>query len=441
MNQDTFHTRRAFLNRGLALVSGSATVPYFLSRTAYAVEGLSPAGVDARQKAKPDGRILVVLQLAGGNDGLNTVVPFRNDRYYAARPRLGVKQKDVLRLNDEIGLHPEAAAFKSLYDEGLLSVVQGVGYPNPNRSHFVSTDIWSTADPTERIHNGWIGRYFDCTCAGAQRPEPKKGIAISNDAPLAMMGEKFNPVSFSNPNELTWRGPGARAGGRKAFKELNTPGQGDEMVEMPTDEASALKYLERMAMDARLSAEEIQEAAGAKGNARRRGGRGRRRGGNNQLANQLQMVRRMIGAGLETSVYYVSLGGFDTHANQKGRHQNLLRQLTTAVEGFVSGLKQDGLLERVLVMTFSEFGRRVAENGSQGTDHGAAAPMFLIGGGVQAGVHGQHPSLEPDQLDKGDLKWNVDFRQVYASVLGDWLRADSERVLAGRFKKLPIFGR
>lgn len=434
MSDHIIHTRREFLNRGLTLVSAGATVPMFLDRTAWAVASPNDAPLVQR---KSNGRILVVLQLAGGNDGLNTVVPFENDRYYAARPRIAVAKKDVLRINDEIGLNPEAAGLKSLYDDGLMSIVQGVGYPNPNRSHFVATDIWSTGDPTEAMHSGWIGRYFDCSCKGTDRPDPKRGIAITPEAPLAMQGNRFAPVSFASPNELTWRGPGARGRGMDAFEELNkASGQGAAKDGAPTDESSALAYLQRAAMDARTSADEIQAAAGAGGQARRgRGGRGRR---NNALENDLQMVRRMIRAGLETSVYYVSLGGFDTHANQPGRHNGLMRQLADALKEFVAGLKKDGLLDRVLVMTFSEFGRRVAENGSQGTDHGAAAPLFVIGGGVKPGVHGAHPSLESSKLDNGDLKWTTDFRSVYAAVLNDWLKADSGKILGAKFDALPL---
>lgn len=433
MSQDIIHTRRSFLNRSMALVSASATVPFFLDRTALAVEGETPLGRSIDKAGKPNGRILVVLQLAGGNDGLNTVIPYRNDRYYQSRPRIAIKKDNALRLTDEIGLHPEAKGLKALFDEGMLAVAQGVGYPNPNRSHFVATDIWSTADPTEATHKGWIGRYFDCTCKGDDRPEPKRGIALTSEAPLAMMGERFNPVSFNDPGELTWRGPGAKAEGRKAFAKLNQPHDEEGHPITPTDEQSALRYLERMALDARMSADEIQKAAG-KG----RGGRGGRRRGNNELEGQLEMVRRMIRAELPTSVYYVSLGGFDTHANQANRHQNLIRQLSGAIKSFTDGLKKDGLMDRVLLMTFSEFGRRVAENGSQGTDHGAAAPMFVVGTGIRPGIHGEHPSLEPSQLDRGDLKWNIDFRRIYASILTDWMRTDSQLVLGERFDKLPL---
>lgn len=443
------HTRRSFLHRGIALVSGAATVPLFLDRTANAM-----SAEDAPAPAKPgkDHPILVVIQLAGGNDGLNTLIPYRDDAYYRARPRIGIKKSEALRLTDDIGLNPAAEGFKKLFDAGQLSIIQGVGYPNPNRSHFVATDIWSTGDPEQRKHDGWLGRYLDCTCTGAD-PDPRGGIAITQEVPLAMVGDRFSPVSFSTPGELTWRSADGSASRQSAFKSLNnasnpfslegesrvsmgdSPGRGEAAAgAKPTNADSALAYLERVAMDARASAAEIQRATGGASNsagARIRAAAAGRRGG--QLTQQLGMVRRMIAAGLPTRVYYVSLGGFDTHAQQPGRHTQLLRQLGDALAGFIADLKSDRLLDRVLTMTFSEFGRRVTENASQGTDHGAAAPMFIAGSRVKPGILTPHPSLEAGQLDRGDLKWKTDFRGVYADVLGKWLKVDAEGILGGRF--------
>lgn len=432
---EIIHTRRSFLHRGIALVSGAATVPLFLDRTALAM-----SADDAPAAAKPgkDHPVLVVIQLAGGNDGLNTLIPYRDDAYYLARPRIAIKKTDALRLTDDIGLNPAAEGFKKLYEAGHLSIVQGVGYPNPNRSHFVATDIWATGDPEQRMHDGWLGRYLDCTCAGAD-PDPRGGIAITREVPLAMVGDRFSPVSFSTPGELTWRSANGSTSRQSAFKSLNDANEGAPGGAKPTDANSALAYLERVAMDARASAAEIQRAAGGASNspgARMRAAAGGRRGG--QLSQQLGMVRRMIAAGLPTRVYYVSMGGFDTHAQQPGRHTQLLQQLGDALAGFIADLKTDGLLDRVLTMTFSEFGRRVAENASQGTDHGAAAPMFIAGSRVKPGILTPHPSLEARDLDRGDLKWKTDFRSVYADVLGRWLKVDADQILGGKFKGLSI---
>ncbi len=445
MPHPTIHTRREFLHKGLALVSASATVPLFIDRTAWAIADPFDASLVKNKPGANDQRVLVVLQLAGGNDGLNTVIPFEDDLYYNARPRLAVPKGQALPLNDHVALHPQAEGLKQLYDDGLLAIIQGVRYPNPNRSHFISTDIWATADPTERTHDGWIGRYFDCTCSGEDRPDPKRGIALTGESPLTMQGARFNPVSFSRPEELTWRGPGARGAGLDAFKKLNAPASGADAADPELrDESGALAYLERIAMDAHASAQEIQDATGTQltGRFGRRDNRPFATGrGDNQLSQQLNMVRRMIAAGLDTKVYYVSMGGFDTHAGQAGRHQNLHRQLGEALAEFTTGLKDDGLLDKVLLMTFSEFGRRVAENASQGTDHGAAAPLFVIGSKIRPGIHGRHPSLEPGKLDRGDLQWHTDFRSIYTSVLKDWLRADAPKILGGKFKKLQLFER
>ncbi len=424
MDQQIVHTRREFLHGGLAMISASATVPLFVDRFARLLSPLAGVAEPSAGELGRDSPILVVVQLAGGNDGLNTVIPIRNDMYYKARPRLAVEAKTALRLTDDLALHPSAVGLKSLFDDGLLAILQGVGYPNPDRSHFVSTDIWATADPQGRRHSGWIGRYFDCTCKGSDRVDPKQGIAITQEAPLAMLGDRFSPVSFGSPEELNWRG-GDQPAAREAFERLNAATDGDGI----------LAYLQRTAMDARASAEQIRASAGdGQGNRRRQRPGGRWRGGS--LSQQLGMVRRMIASGLPTRVYYVSLGGFDTHANQTGRHASLLGELGGALAEFARGLKEDGQFDRVLTMTFSEFGRRVSENGSQGTDHGAAAPLFVMGSRVRPGIHGAHPGLRADELDRGDLMWKIDFRAVYSTILSAWMKADAGRVLGAKYPRI-----
>lgn len=427
-------TRRQFIQDGLTLISAAATVPTFLDRTAIAL-GAEPSAGASKRKGGSNDRILVVLQLAGGNDGLNTIIPYRSDAYYRARPQIGIAKKDALVLTDDVGLHPSAVGLKELYDEGLLSVVQAVGYPNPDRSHFKSTEIWETGDPTQRDHHGWLGRYFDCTCKGDDVPDPKAAIALTSEAPLALQGTRFSPVAFSQPEQLAWQPGKVSKQTRDAFERLNNPDD-DHNPDGTLKTVSKLEYLQRTAMDARMSARDIQNAAG--------GGRGRvagafgggQRGGGGQLAGQLQMVARMIAADLPTRVYYVSLGGFDTHAQQLGRHQQLMQQLGAALKQFFADLRSSGQLERVLVMTFSEFGRRVEQNASQGTDHGQAAPMFLIGSKVRAGVQNAHPDLR--QLSQGDIPWQIDFRAVYAAILANWLRTDARKVLGGQFPNLDL---
>ncbi|GMU36015.1 MAG: DUF1501 domain-containing protein [Phycisphaerae bacterium] len=420
-------TRREFV-RGLGLVGLSSTVPGFLTRTARAMaddSGGRRRRADAQQdKALPgpvDARVLVVLQLAGGNDGLNTIIPVRNDVYYRMRRKLAVPARQALKLTDEFGLHPAAKGLKELYDDGLLGVIHGVGYPNPNRSHFVSTDIWETADPNQRTFTGWVGRYFDSCCAGADPPDPKLGIALTKEAPLTMTGAKFSPVSFVSPDQLQFQPHHTNKGAREVFSHLNdephAPAQGKTL--------RTLDFLRREAFDARMNVDDIREAAG-------RGGVGPRA----SLSAHLTMVANMIAAGLPTRVYYVSLTGFDTHSGQEGRHQGLLAQLGDGLSAFYKALKSTGHQDRVLVMTFSEFGRRVEENASGGTDHGAAAPMLLVGPSIKPGLLGRHPSLS--DLDAGDLKHTTDFRAVYATVLENWLGVDAGKLIPGASATLGL---
>ncbi len=424
-----FTTRREFLGGTLRVLSAAATLPIFLGRTA-SVLGAPLAGGQRRSHDHP---VLVVLQLSGGNDGLNTVVPYENDLYYRLRPRLALPRDQVLKLVDGLGLHPSLEGFKALYDAGQLAILQGVGYPNPNRSHFVSMDVWHTADPDQRRHTGWLGRYVDACCAGEDPGgDPVTAIALAREAPLALQGEHYVPVVFESAKDLAWRGEGrrdARAAG--AFLAMNAP-PATQPSGAPAP-AGARQFIYRAAADALVRAEELRGAVGTSRSARpRRAG--------NRLAAELDVVGRLIRAGLPTQVYYVSLGGFDTHAAQLPRQQQLLRLLGDALRDFVDDLAADGLAERVLVLCFSEFGRRVEENASGGTDHGEAAPMFLAGGRLRGGLHGRHPDLA--RLHRGDLAYGCDFRRVYAAVLQDWLSvppAQVHKLLGGGFgSPLPI---
>ena len=426
-------TRRVFLAKGLTMLAAGATVPTFLNRTAFAV-GRPFDTLLTGQATGVDGKILVVVQLSGGNDGLNTVVPFADDTYYRVRPNVAVRADQVLRLNDYVGFNPQLTQLKALFDDGRMSVIQGVGYPNPDRSHFRSMDIWHSANPKEEaITSGWLGRYFDAQCCGADpgdpkddvQPDPHIGIALGDSNFLAMQGEKVMPLSFERPQDYRYQGPD-----RDAFTKLNTP---DGAIDPAETEAGELDFLTRTAMDAQVSSDRILKVTTAHKPAVQYPGGG--------FSEQLRTVAAMIKGGLPTRVYYVSLGGFDTHANQPGRHDQLMRQLATGVTAFLDDLKQQGNDERVLVMTFSEFGRRVAQNASQGTDHGTAAPMFFFGHHkhLNAGVHGNHPSLT--DLDRGDLKYNVDFRSCYAGVLQQWLDTDAQtcaRILGAKFDAAPL---
>lgn len=422
MGQESFFTtRREFLSGGLTLLSVASTAPIFLGGT---LRALADDGDGARHR-DDSSPILVVVQLAGGNDGLNTIIPVQDDAYYRSRPRIAIKPNDALELDKRQGLaiHPNAVGLKELFDEGMMAVVQGIGYPNPNRSHFVSMDIWQTADPAEREKTGWLGRYFDAACKGAD-PDPVDGVALMGESPIALRGEKFSGLAFESPDALGWNGPRRDKTAQETFQKLNNI-TGD----FPETPRELENFIQRAALRAQVGADEIRSAAGGElGGFQRRGGGG-------QLGRSLDMVAKMIAADLPTRVYYVSMGGFDTHTSQTGRHGSLMRELGDAMSNFVNTLKEQKLLDRVVVMTFSEFGRRVEENASGGTDHGAGAPMFLFGSQVRAGIHMKHPSLT--DLDRGDLKFRCDFRRVYAGVLRDWLKVRPDRIV-GRQPPLRI---
>jgi uncharacterized protein (DUF1501 family) len=336
-------------------------------------------------------------------------------------------------------------SFKKLYDAGQLSVVQGVGYPNPNRSHFRSTEIWQTASDSDRIEkNGWIGRYFDAACAGA---DPAVGVTIGNQLPEAFFAAKPKGICFSNPQNYRFMANGAAT--EASYKKLNDlemsaplPDESaGDMVNsggsiamlpagMPMTGGRAVDFISRTALDAQHSSDEIRGIASRVQNQAQYPG--------SQLGNSLRLVAKLIGGGLPTRIYYVSQGGYDTHTNQLNSQQRLLGDLADSVKSFVDDMEAQGNMQRVLVMTFSEFGRRVSENANGGTDHGAAAPMFIVGNKVKAGLLGQYPSLAPQDLFQGDIKYNVDFRCAYAAVLENWLKTKSAPILGRQFAPLPV---
>ena len=420
-------TRRIFLQKGLTMLAVGATVPTFLDQTVMAITNPLDSA-RTQQPSGKDGKILVVVQLSGGNDGLNTVIPFGDDAYHRARPAIGHEGKAVLKVNDYIGLHPNLAPLKSLYDDGRMTIVQGVGYPNPNRSHFRSMDIWQSGQPDKDVvTSGWIGRYFDNTCSGT---DPHVGVSIGEQMPVAMKGERITPLSFDRPETYRYNGRD-----KEHYLELNRaddsalakPQAASKKPQIVTADAQ-LDFLHRTAMDAQLSSDDILRMTQRHNPPQQYPG--------NQFGQGLRTIAAMIAGGLPTRVYYVSLGGFDTHANEKGRHDNLMQQFAQGVGAFWADLKEQKNNDRVLMMTFSEFGRRVEQNASGGTDHGAAAPMFVMGPKLKGGIIGKHPSLT--DLDAGDLKYNMDFRNVYATVMEKWLDAPSKPVLGGQFQTLPI---
>lgn len=381
-----------------------------------ALGGTAPlAFANAAASAVPDGRILVVVEMAGGNDGLNTVVPFRDDRYRKARPTLAVPEADVISINDELGFHPVMTGMADLLNDGKLAVVQGVGYHNPNRSHFESMDIWHTCQrKTENRIDGWLGRYLQSK-SNDPTSDPTALHLGKEKQPFALMSRNVAVPSIRSLEQFRLN---SREGNsfRDAIQELASGNRGQQndllnFVQSSTDAAmSASARLESTAMSSKMSSE----------------------GATSGLAKKLMTVARLISSRLQTPVYYVRIDGFDTHARQEGAHQSLMKQVSEAVSKFQSEITRLGFSDRVLTLCFSEFGRRVQENASKGTDHGTAGPIFLLGDHVRSGFIGNHPDL--GDLVEGDLKHHTDFRRVYAAVLENWLGCDSKSILKGTYK-------
>ncbi len=428
--QEYLQTRRWFLQRGLGLLVAGGTVPTFLNQTVRALTNAADGALTQAPSGK-DGKILVIVQLSGGNDGLNTIIPWADDAYHRSRPGLAIAPKDALRLNDYLGMHPNLAPLKELYDDGLMSIVQGVGYPNPNRSHFRSMDIWHTARPEEEFaSSGWLGRYFDATCEGE---DPHAGISIGDSLPLAMQGERIRPLAFERPESYRYNGRD-----QAHYRQLNSI---RDMAAVQTPQATRaqdarsaddpLDFLTRTAMDAQVSSDNITRMVrGHQPSVQYPGG---------SFGQGLRTIASMIAGGLPTRVYYVSLGGFDTHAQQRGRHDNLMQQFAQGISAFWADLKYQKNDDRVTIMSFSEFGRRVAANASGGTDHGAAAPMFLFSRHLKQGIVGPHPSLT--DLDQGDLKHHIDFRSVYTTLLQRWLDTPAAPILGRSFMEIDMLKR
>jgi uncharacterized protein (DUF1501 family) len=414
-------TRREFIQKGLTIVAMGATAPSFLTRTALAMGNPFDIAQVTSRPGVPDDNVLVVIQMGGGNDGLNAVVPFADDAYYQARPRLAIPRNEVIAVSGDVGFHPRMIKLKEMLDRGNMAVIQGVGYPNPSRSHFKSMEIWHTADPEGRtMRVGWIGRYFDSKCPVCE--QPTVGVNIGPSMPLAMRSDGGQGVTLENPDAFQWMSSLDGIGAREEleiFKMLNAPAP---------NEPGTIDFLRHTAMNAVVSSERVRDAM-----RRYRGGIGYP---NTRFAYSMRLISQMIAGRLPTKVYYAHMTGFDTHANQRGAHDALLEQLSTGVDAFYRDLETQGNAERVLVIAFSEFGRRVAENGSGGTDHGTAAPMFVFGKRIRPGFHGRQPSLA--DLADNDLKHHVDFRSIYATVLDQWLGTDPATILGAEFERVPF---
>ncbi|MBI4445981.1 MAG: DUF1501 domain-containing protein [Acidobacteria bacterium] len=416
--------RREFLKK-FTLLSTTLSAPTFL------VRGLRAAQQSgALQSASSSSRVLIVVELAGGCDGLNTVIPHGNLSYYAARPTIAIPSADVLKLNEVIGLHPSLQGVSELYAEGKVGIIQGVGYPNPNRSHFRSRDIWHTAEPDVIETEGWLAKYFDAQQASVTL----KGINIGGTVPRAMTSQKGSSPAITSIDtyrlQTDSKYPQDRTAKDATFQRI--------FSEPHNQLGYFQEYVTQTVLDATISSVQLLD--------------GKKNYSssvvylNNAFATNLKTIAQIISTDLGVKVFYTTLGGFDTHAAQvlagdprQGVHANLLSTLSTALKVFYEDMKQMGKENEVLIVTFSEFGRRVNENGSAGTDHGTANQMFVLGGLVNGGIYSEHPSLDRDKLDAvGDMKFNVDFRAVYATLLGKWLGVDPGPIVGGSFPVLTF---
>ncbi|MCC6417158.1 MAG: DUF1501 domain-containing protein [Gemmataceae bacterium] len=401
-------TRREFLTQGLGLIGVGAALPNFLINTAL-----------GGPQAQPDQPVLVVLQLSGGNDAMSTLVPHGHREYHEYRRVTRITESEVIRINDELGLHPNLRGWKQMLDDGAFVAIPGVGYPNPNFSHFTSTDIWFFADQRGRqAPHGWIGRACDVGFRG--NPDPKLSIAVGSEStPLALLGREHPGICFNQPASFGYVGLRGRSSQGMTYRRVNAASSST-----PTGE---LQWVTSTAVAANNAADEIRPLATQY--------RPRAEYPNTPLATRMRTIASLICGGLTTRIYWTSQGGFDTHGNQRPGHDTLMTTLNDAITAFYRDLRAQGKDRRVLLMTMSEFGRTSRENGSQGTDHAAAASLFLFGPGLRAGIHGRHPSLrEADLIPSGNsLRHTTDFRSVYATVLERWLRIPSAAVLGQRW--------
>ena len=408
-------SRRDFLRKGLYGIGLTAGLPVLLNRTSAALTAQALRGTS--MEAHPE-RILVVVELSGGNDGLNTVVPFGDDAYYRARPNIGIPATQVLAVADGFGFHPSLVGFERLYKDGLMGVVHGCGYDNPSLSHFSSMGFWHTGVPNGGEPLGWLGRVAD----GVYDHDAQGNIIVNigtRQSP-AVRARHHQPLVFNDPRSFRRDGSETE---KRAIEEMRAAA--------PTN--PTLEFLSATADNALESSAFVREAAAGYSTPIDYGIGG--------LSPQLRRVAALINAEMPTRLYYVSYQGnsFDTHVHQADPHARLLAYTADAVRGFVEDLKRIGRADDVAIMMFTEFGRRVEENASLGTDHGTATPMFVIGSAVKGGLHGRHPSLT--DLDDGNLKMTTDFRRVYATMIEEWLgSSDAESILKGSFAPLGLFG-
>ena len=402
--------RGRFLLGALSGITVVANVDHVFGR---ALAGTPLPGLPGAQD-----RLLVLINLQGGNDGLNCIVPHGNPLYYQMRPTLAVPQSDVLAIDANTGFNPQMRALKAMYDKGQVAVVQGVGYPDPDHSHFRSTEIWQTAAPQKYEHTGWLGRYLDE--ANLPKSNLFNGIALADVLPEVLVSNVVDVPSIASLN-----GYGLVSDRNAVAKKTYTQLVNDNSFPFGSP---YLAHVAEIEDHAQRGSEELPKlVAGYKTDATYPA---------TALGRSLALAAQIAGSKLGTRVLYVQHGSFDTHVSQKGTQDRLLGEFSEAIGAFYADLAAHGNDSRVLTLTFSEFGRRIAENGSRGTDHGEASPLFAIGGGVKGGLYGVAPDLS--ETNMGNVRFTTDFRSVYATVLERWLGRPSQTILAGNFEQLPI---
>ncbi len=362
--------------------------------------------------------VLVVCQWSGGNDGLNTVIPYANKLYYTYRPTLGIADKDVVHLNEQMGFHPSMAPLAELYKQGKVAVVQSVGYPQPNRSHFKSMEIWQSASPDSKLHNGWIGRHFDNQLSVGPM-NPVIALGLSTEKPLALSAKNASIPCFASLTDVqNLIGDPASEQMLRDIQGMDAPAGSNTRVVQQASKA-ALDAMDILSKQLKTYTPKQTY-------------------GNDPFGNGFKQIAQLIATSPKTRVVYFSAGGFDTHARQADTQAKLLGNFANAISAFQAEMEAVGKADKVVVLVFSEFGRRVQENASQGTDHGAANSMFLIGKPVKGGFYGANPDLQ--NLINGDVPFSTDFRQVYSATLDQWMGGDSELVLGEKFQHVPVFG-
>jgi uncharacterized protein (DUF1501 family) len=404
-------TRRDFLAGGLLSTAAGITVPAVLAKGVLA----------ATNDGIHNDRVLVVLQMGGGNDGLNTVVPFADPAYANARPTIGIPGDKVLRINDQVGLNPALPQLRSLYDAGRVAIVQGVGYDRPTYSHFEGLHVWEHADPQRRQTDGWLGKLLALQLDS--QGHPLAGCALgqaSTPAELRAAGGRVSVIESAASYRIQG-GTGREVAASALYR--TTPGIYGALFDqaLGTARSGIAALQDTSKYTPSVSYTPKSTVYGSK----------------NDLASALQLTAQMIVTQPSVKVCHVVLGGFDTHQQETTRQTALLAYVDAAVSAFMQDLEAHGQADRVVLMTWSEFGRRVAENGSRGTDHGSAAPVFVVGKPVAGGLYGEPPSLT-SLVDDGNLKYTTDFRSVYQTVIRDWLGADAGSVLGASFPELPL---